>query len=263
MKAVLYCDASVRYGGRAGIGVVVADADSGLPLKRWGEPLDTPATCNEAEYIALVRGLQECLRMGATSVEVYLDSALVYGQLVQGWQCHHEHLRRLRDEAQSLLEQFEHWSIERVPSAHNPLAHTYANIASLQNRKGGTRTMIVEFTEHTPLPTGSYPARVVAVEPKSGQYGEQLQFTLEVSDGKHAGRRLRAWCNPSTSTNGKLYRWARALLGEAPTRLDTRELVGRECLAQVVLQQSPNGTVYSRVQDLLPVDGYDPFEDED
>jgi hypothetical protein len=122
--------------------------------------------------------------------------------------------------------------------------------------------MIIEFTEHTSLPTGSYPARVVAVETKTGQYGEQLQFTLEVTDGKHAGRRLRAWCNPSTSTGSKLYRWARALLGEAPTRLDTRELVGRDCLAQVVLQQSPTGTVYSRVQDLLPADGYDPFEED-
>ncbi|GIV17759.1 MAG: hypothetical protein KatS3mg022_3194 [Armatimonadota bacterium] len=169
-KLVLYTDGSVRSGGRAGVGVVVATED-GYPLKRLGEPLTEPVTVNECEYIALLTGLREALRLGADSVEVCLDSELVRQQVLGNWQCNHEHLRRLRDEARALLAQFQSWTLQRVESRFNPLAHTYANIASTQNRrrffwqhprkhgKGGKRSMIIEFAEHSPLPTGSYPAR--------------------------------------------------------------------------------------------------------
>lgn len=277
-KLLLYCDGSVRTGGRAGVGVVLADPDTGTPLKRFGEALDTPQSSNTAEYHALIRGLEEARRLGATEVEVYTDSSLVHGQIVLGWACNHDHLRQLRDQCLALLAQFQSWTLQRVESRFNPMAHTYATVASTQNRRNtntthkGGNTMILEFRDYEPLPTGSYHCVVVDVTVKNGLYGEQMQFTLEVVSGEHAGRQLKAWCNPSASTNSKLYRWARALLREPVTRLDTQQLVGKQCMAQVVQQQAGNGNIYSRVQELLPVktakptetedDGYDPFEDD-
>jgi ribonuclease HI len=280
-RLLLYCDGSVRSGGRAGVGYVLATPD-GFPLKRRGEPLPFPATVNEAEYYALISALREALRLGADSVEIYCDSALIVGQVCQGWACNAPHLQELRREVLDLLAQFESWTLERVPSKYNPLAHAYANVASQQNRRrfyprkavhiekraheqhhntGGTNTVKITFTDYTPLPTGSYRVCVTDVQEKDGMFGKQIQFTLEVTEGTHAGRTLKAWCNPSQSTNSKLYKWSRALLNtEKLTALDLTDLVGREGLAQVVQQRSENGNTYSRVVEILP---YDPFLEED
>jgi len=216
-----------------------------------------------------------CLRLGATSVEIYCDSALIVGQVCQGWACNAPHLQELRREVLALLARFESWTLERIPSERNVLAHAYATCASDQNRrhfwkhprkavhieqtherhhKGGTSTMKLVFSDYTPLPTGSYRVCVTDVEEKPGQFGTQIQLTLEVTEGEHRGRQLRAWCNPSASTNSKLFRWARALLGvQKLSELDTNDLVGGEAFAQVVQVQAENGNTYSKVVELLPL----------
>jgi ribonuclease HI len=129
---LLFTDGSVRGNpGPAGIGVVVAD-ENGMPLKRFGEQLP-PCTNNEAEYHALVRGLHECLRLGASQVEVYMDSDLVRLQVLGDYQVNAPHLQALCEQARQLLQRFSAWRLERIESERN-LAHTYANIASTQKQ---------------------------------------------------------------------------------------------------------------------------------
>ncbi|GIV15860.1 MAG: hypothetical protein KatS3mg022_1295 [Armatimonadota bacterium] len=276
-KLVLYTDGSVRSGGRAGVGVVVADPDTGTPVRRFGKALTDPATVNEAEYIALLRGLRECLRLGATEVEVCLDSELVRQQVLGNWQCNHEHLRQLRDQCLELLQRFDRWELHRVPSASNPLAHTYANIASTQNRRrffwqhprktvdidetqhkteGGNDMKLVVTAQAQTLPDDVYTVELLDVKEQTGTYGEQFVWLLRVAEGEYEGTELRAWTNASTAINAKAVRWASAFAGKPYAQGDTIDfdaLQGKRARAVVQVKQTADGREFARVTDILPL----------
>lgn len=286
---VLYTDGSVRHGSRAGIGYVVATPD-GFPLRRRGEPLPFPASVNEAEYYALISALREALRLGADSVECYLDSELVRQQVLGNWECNHEHLRRLRDEARALLERFQSWTLERVESERNVLAHTYATCASDQNRRhfwkhprkrltyerthhtGGTDTMRLVVTQNEVLPEDVYNVTLTAVEAVTGSFGEQLRWRFTVTDGEHKNATLTAWSNLSTATNSKTMQWASVLAGErfqAGDVVDFDRLIGRRARAVVICKDTNDGRRFNRITELLPLrvhkaeTDYDPFLEEE
>jgi ribonuclease HI len=266
---ILFCDGSVRGNpGPAGIGVVVAD-ENGMPLKRFGEQLP-PCTNNEAEYHALVRGLRECLRLGASQVDVYMDSDLVRLQVLGDYQVNAPHLQALCEQARQLLQRFSAWRLERIESERN-LAHTYANIASTQNRqrpqvhidtqhnitKGGSQTMkLVVTAQAQTLPEDVYVVALLAVEAQNGAYGEQLVWQLQVAEGEYEGATLKAWTNASTAVNSKAVRWASAFAGR-PFRqgeeIDLLALVGKRARAVVNQKQATNGNIYARVTDILPL----------
>jgi ribonuclease HI len=78
MKAILHTDGGARGNpGPAGIGVVIDYNGQRYPFKKYiGE-----ATNNQAEYQAVLLGLEEAKKLGATEVDVFLDSELVQQQL--------------------------------------------------------------------------------------------------------------------------------------------------------------------------------------
>jgi len=289
-RFILFCDGSVRGNpGPAGIGVVVAD-ENGMPLKRFGQQLP-PCTNNEAEYHALVRGLHECLRLGASQVDVYMDSDLVRLQVLGDYQVNAPHLQALCEQARQLLQRFSAWRLERIESERN-LAHTYANIASTQNRqrphavrrgvhidtqhnitKGGTETMkLVVTAQAQTLPEDVYAVKLLSVEEQDGAYGKQLVWQLQVAEGEYAGTTLKAWSNSTSALNSKTVKWASAFAGypyRAGEEIDLQALVGKHARAVVSQKQGQNGNTYARVTDILPSkkervpDDYDPFEEED
>jgi len=79
-KAVLHTDGGARGNpGPAGIGVVLKYGDQILTYKKYiGH-----ATNNQAEYQAVILGLEKAKEIGASEVDVYLDSELVQQQLSQ------------------------------------------------------------------------------------------------------------------------------------------------------------------------------------
>ena len=270
---LLFTDGSVRGNpGPAGIGVVVAD-ENGMPLKRFGEQLP-PCTNNEAEYHALVRGLHECLRLGASQVDVYMDSDLVRLQVLGNYQVNAPHLQALCEQARQLLQRFTAWRLERIESERN-LAHTYANIASTQNRqrphaarrgvhidtqhnitKGGSETMkLVVTAQSQNLPEDVYAVKLLSVEEQDGAYGKQLVWQLQVAGGEYAGTTLKAWSNSTSALNSKTIKWASAFAGRplrAGEEIDLRALVGNHARAVVSQRQAQNGNTYARVTDILP-----------
>ena len=281
---LLFTDGSVRGNpGPAGIGVVVAD-ENGMPLKRFGEQLP-PCTNNEAEYH------RECLRLGASQVDVYMDSDLVRLQVLGNYQVNAPHLQALCEQARQLLQRFSAWRLERIESERN-LAHTYANIASTQNRqrphavrrgvhidtqhnitKGGSETMkLVVTAQAQTLPEDVYAVKLLSIEEQEGAYGKQFTWKLEVADGEYEGTPLKAWTNASTAVNSKAVKWASAFAGRplrAGEEIDLQALVGRRARAVVSQKLAQNGNTYARVTDILPSkkervpDDYDPFEEED
>ncbi|MXR19742.1 reverse transcriptase-like protein [Halobacterium sp. PCN9] len=74
---------------------------------------------NEAEYRALIRGLEVASEQGCTEVETRDDSQLVVGQVKGDWQTNEQHLRKLRDRARELAEEFETFEIVRVDREEN------------------------------------------------------------------------------------------------------------------------------------------------
>ena len=79
-------------------------------LSRFSEYLDD-ATNNEAEYSALIRGLE----LNIMDIKIYADSELVVKQVNGEYKVKHERMRPLRRKAIALLCQYSNWSVQHVP----------------------------------------------------------------------------------------------------------------------------------------------------
>mgnify|MGYP006303421265 CR=1 FL=1 len=77
------------------------------------------ATCNEAEYHALIRGLEVASKQGCTEVEARGDSQLIVRQVTGDWQTKEPRLRELRDRVQELVGEFEQFEIQHIPRKEN------------------------------------------------------------------------------------------------------------------------------------------------
>ena len=114
---VIHFDGGVRPSnpGPAAIGYTIETQDW---YDEGSEHIDK-ATNNEAEYRALIRGLETASEKGCTGVEARGDSQLVVRQVTGEWQTKKAHLRELRDRAQELAEEFEEFEIEWVDREEN------------------------------------------------------------------------------------------------------------------------------------------------
>ena len=127
-RLVARCDGAARGNpGPAAIGVLILDAD-GTPLRETGARLGH-ATCNVAEYQAVIRAAEEALALGATELTLLLDSELLVEQLRGAYKVRAAHLRPLYDRAQGLLRQFARWDVRHVPREENAAADALANRA--------------------------------------------------------------------------------------------------------------------------------------
>ena len=87
------------------------------------------ATNNVAEYRGLIAGLEEAAKLGATEVEVLMDSKLVVEQMSGRWQVKHPDLRALLKQAKALDARFDRISYAWIPRAKNSHADRLANEA--------------------------------------------------------------------------------------------------------------------------------------
>ena len=85
------------------------------------------ATNNEAEYLALIFGLQEARRLGAQEITVCLDSELIARQLHGVYQVKNQRLKGLFAQVQQELAHFARHQIRHVPRAQNRRADEMAN----------------------------------------------------------------------------------------------------------------------------------------
>jgi len=107
---------------------VVRDVDSGeVLLERMGTLGVT--TNNVAEYSGLIAGLTAAADLGATEVEVRMDSKLVVEQMSGRWQIKHPGLRPLAAQAAALVGKFAGVTFTWVPRERNRRADALANAA--------------------------------------------------------------------------------------------------------------------------------------
>lgn len=89
-------------------------------------------TNNQAEYLALIRGLQEAERQrpeGPVKLTVSGDSDLVTKQMTGEWAIKNKNLRELHAKAEQLLAGFDNWSFEWIVREENSRADQLANSA--------------------------------------------------------------------------------------------------------------------------------------
>lgn len=128
MKLTVRTDGAARRNpGPSAAGVVIEDA-GGRTLAGLGRFLGR-GTNNEAEYRALIIGLEEALARGAGEVEVLTDSELVARQTGGNYRVRAENLRPLFERAKELLGRFASARVRCVRRAENREADRLANRA--------------------------------------------------------------------------------------------------------------------------------------
>ncbi|KAB1207936.1 hypothetical protein CJ030_MR7G006054 [Morella rubra] len=113
--------------GQAGAGVVLR-ADDGSLICRLQEGLGI-ATCNVAEYRALILGLRYALKKGFTSIRVQGDSKLICMQVQGLWKVKNPRMSELYEEAKELMTKFLSFQITHVLRDLNSEADAQANLA--------------------------------------------------------------------------------------------------------------------------------------
>ena len=113
--------------GPAGIGIVLAAAD-GTTLLTLGRFIGR-ATNNVAEYMALITGLEQAGRLGASRLSIHGDSELVIKQMRGEYRVRHPDLIPLHRKASELARKFEKVSYVHGRRHLNSDADKLANLA--------------------------------------------------------------------------------------------------------------------------------------
>lgn len=129
MRVQLFCDGGSRGNpGVAGSGAVLYGED-GEALTELAYVVGKKASNNVAEYHGLLRGLEAARDLGATQVDVHMDSKLVVEQMSGRWKIKHPDMQKLAVEARKLAGGFEKVTYTWVPRAKNKKADELSNVA--------------------------------------------------------------------------------------------------------------------------------------
>ena len=126
-RAHVYFDGGSRGNpGPAAIGWVIVTGD-GIVAEN-GETIGT-ATNNQAEYEALIAGLEAARDYGYDEVHVRGDSELIVKQVRGEYDTNNPELREKRVTVRELLSSFDEWTLEYVPREVNDRADGLVNEA--------------------------------------------------------------------------------------------------------------------------------------
>jgi len=93
-------------------------------------PIVATSTNNQAEYQALIKGLELLREVHVDAVEVFGDSMLVINQLAWSYEYRSEVLIAYYERCMRLLKEFKDFRLEHVPRLHNEEANRLAQHAS-------------------------------------------------------------------------------------------------------------------------------------
>ncbi|WP_307828365.1 bifunctional RNase H/acid phosphatase [Antrihabitans sp. YC2-6] len=168
--------------GPAGYGAVVFDSDRGGVLAERNESIGI-ATNNVAEYRGLIAGLTAAAELGATEVDVRMDSKLVVEQMSGRWKVKHPDMIPLARQAAAAAGQFQRVSYSWIPRAENSHADRLANVA--MDEAAGKPVKLAEPAQPVAKPSPGW----------TGAQGKPTRFLLarhgqtELSvGGRYSGR---------------------------------------------------------------------------
>ena len=127
MRHQVFCDGASRSNpGDASIGVsIVLD---GKEVHTISKKIGI-ATNNEAEYQALIDGLNYCVDNSIKEIQVFLDSNLVVEQVNKNFKVKAGNLKVLNSKVDELIQEFNFIEINHVYREENKRADQLANMA--------------------------------------------------------------------------------------------------------------------------------------
>lgn len=130
-SATLFTDGACKGNpGPSAIGVLIVD-DEGVPLAEISERVGR-RTNNEAEYLALIRGLEEAALLGIRRLRWVSDSELLVRQWKGTYKVRAGNLAPLLAKARVLAQRFESFSAGHTLREGNRHADRLANLAFQQ-----------------------------------------------------------------------------------------------------------------------------------
>jgi ribonuclease HI len=128
VRVLIYTDGAARGNpGPAGAGAILRDAD-GTVIAEIAEPLGH-ATNNVAEWTAVLLALEEARRLGATHVDLRMDSELVARQISGIYRVKHPDLKPIHAVVMELLRGLDGYTVGHVPRELNKDADRLSNVA--------------------------------------------------------------------------------------------------------------------------------------
>lgn len=128
-KLIVYTDGGARGNpGPAGVGVVICDETGNKILGQYKNYIGK-TTNNQAEYAAVVLGLQKAKGLKATEVEVRLDSELVCSQLSGTFKLKNPDFQDSFIKIWNLKQSFKKVTFKYIPRTDNKLADKLVNQA--------------------------------------------------------------------------------------------------------------------------------------
>ncbi|HET7738461.1 MAG TPA: ribonuclease HI family protein [Tepidiformaceae bacterium] len=128
MKLVVYADGASRGNpGPSSIGATVQDT-TGIELATVSQRIGR-ATNNQAEYRAAIEGVRKARELGATALELRMDSELVVRQLIGRYRVKNAALLPLFTTLLAELNDLGPYTVGHVPREKNARADALANAA--------------------------------------------------------------------------------------------------------------------------------------
>ena len=127
-RVIIHADGASRGNpGLAAIGATLKD-EGGQVLAAISQRIGR-ATNNQAEYQALIAALEKAISLGASEVDIYLDSELVVRQLTGRYRVKSVVLKPLYRQVKGLQGQLVGFTITHIPRQQNAEADNLANLA--------------------------------------------------------------------------------------------------------------------------------------
>jgi ribonuclease HI len=134
-RFLIHTDGAARGNpGPAGLGAVLRDATSGEIVTELARFLGI-RTNNYAEWTAVEAALEEALRLGATEVDLRMDSELVARQISGRYRVKHADLKPIHARVMAMLGRLRGYSVGHIPRELNRDADRLSNVAIDERRE--------------------------------------------------------------------------------------------------------------------------------
>ena len=125
---IMYTDGACRGNpGNGGAGAVLFDKNGHVIIT--AKKFLGVCTNNEAEYAALILGLEETLNAKRKNIRIFLDSELLVKQINGIYRVKNSRLKKLMKNVREQLSMFDGYTVEHVPRSRNKVADRLANEA--------------------------------------------------------------------------------------------------------------------------------------
>jgi ribonuclease HI len=129
VRILIHTDGAARGNpGPSGLGAVLVDAESGEVLAELARYLGI-RTNNVAEWTAVEAALEEALHLGASHVDLRMDSELVARQITGRYRVKHPDLKPIHARVMTMLGRLNGFTVGHVPRERNKEADRLSNVA--------------------------------------------------------------------------------------------------------------------------------------